>query len=141
MILSADLIALQHGKDPQNLDSPSSKQPLAQYLIMFPAVNLKGKSINRHKFHDLLEIITFSSKVVSKFSVLSLTNYCTSTYKLTAYTGLNSLWSLYMSWQRFKKVLETFSGDFGSGWHDSVTQLLKICQLHVSKMFHMIETG
>lgn len=43
MILSADLMALQHGKDPQNLDSPSSKQPLAQYLIMFPAVNLKGR--------------------------------------------------------------------------------------------------
>lgn len=107
MILSADLIALQHGKDPQNLDSPSSKQPLAQYLIMFPAVNLKGKRINRHKFHDLLEIITFSSKVVSKFSVLSLTNYCTSTYKLTAYTGLNSVWSLYMSWQRFNKVLHS----------------------------------
>ncbi len=38
---------------------------------------------------------------------------------------LNSLW------HRFNKVLETFLRDFGPYWHDSITQLLQICQLHI----------
>ncbi len=29
------------------------------------------------------------------------------------------------------KVLETFLRDFGSYWHDSITQLLQICRLHI----------
>ncbi len=39
--------------------------------------------------------------------------------------GLNS------SWHRFNKVLETFLRDFGPYWHDSITQLLQICLLHI----------
>ncbi len=31
----------------------------------------------------------------------------------------------------FNKVLETFLRDFGPYWHDSITQLLQICQLHI----------
>ncbi len=38
---------------------------------------------------------------------------------------LNSLW------HRFNKVLETFLRDFGPYWHDSITQLLQICRLHI----------
>ncbi len=32
---------------------------------------------------------------------------------------------------RFNKVLETFLRDFGPYWHDSITQLLQICRLHI----------
>ncbi len=35
------------------------------------------------------------------------------------------------SWHRFNKVLETFLRDFGPYWHDSITQLLQICRLHI----------
>ncbi len=35
------------------------------------------------------------------------------------------------SWHRFDKVLETFLRDFGPYWHDSITQLLQICRLHI----------
>ncbi len=38
---------------------------------------------------------------------------------------LNSLWN------RLNKVLETFLRDFGPYWHDSITQLLQICRLHI----------
>ncbi len=34
-----------------------------------------------------------------------------------------------MAW--FNKVLETFLRDFGPYWHDSITQLLQICRLHI----------
>jgi len=50
----------------------------------------------------------------------------------------NSLKSL---WHRFNKVLETFLGDFGPYWHDSITQLLQICRLHIHNVnlpFHHI---
>ncbi len=42
---------------------------------------------------------------------------------------------------RFNKVLETFLRDVGPYWHDSITQLLQICQLHfhdVNLPFHHI---
>ncbi len=42
-----------------------------------------------------------------------------------AFRTLNS------SWHRFNKVLETFLRDFGSYCHDSITQLLQICRLHI----------
>ncbi len=35
------------------------------------------------------------------------------------------------SWHRFNKLLETFLRDFGPYWHDSITQLLQICRLHI----------
>ncbi len=35
------------------------------------------------------------------------------------------------SWHRFNKVLEAFLRDFGPYWHDSITQLLQICRLHI----------
>ncbi len=35
------------------------------------------------------------------------------------------------SWHWFNKVLETFLRDFGPYWHDSITQLLQICRLHI----------
>ncbi len=35
------------------------------------------------------------------------------------------------SWHGFNKVLETFLRDFGPYWHDSITQLLQICRLHI----------
>ncbi len=35
------------------------------------------------------------------------------------------------SWHRFNKVLETLLRDFGPYWHDSITQLLQICRLHI----------
>ncbi len=38
---------------------------------------------------------------------------------------------LHSSWHRFNKVLETFLRDFGPYWHDSITQFLQICQLHI----------
>ncbi len=34
-------------------------------------------------------------------------------------------------WHRFNKVFETFLRDFGPYWHDSITQLLQICRLHI----------
>lgn len=49
----------------------------------------------------------------------------------------NSLKSL---WHRFNKVLETFIRDFGSYCHDSITELLQICQLHLNDaniLFHI----
>ncbi len=45
------------------------------------------------------------------------------------------------SWHRFNKVLETFLRDFGSYWHDSITQFLQICRLHIHDVnlsFHHI---
>ncbi len=45
------------------------------------------------------------------------------------------------SWHRFNKVLETFLRDFGPYWHDSITQLLQICRLHIHDVnlpFHHI---
>ncbi len=54
------------------------------------------------------------------------------------YTLLVPGWTLFClqnclnySWHRFNKVLETFLRDFGPYWHDSITQLLQICQLHI----------
>ncbi len=35
------------------------------------------------------------------------------------------------SWHRFNNVMETFLRDFGPYWHDSITQLLLICRLHI----------
>ncbi len=35
------------------------------------------------------------------------------------------------SWHRFNEVLETLLRDFGPYWHDSITQLLQICRLHI----------
>ncbi len=35
------------------------------------------------------------------------------------------------SWHIFNEVLETFLRDFGSYCHDSITQLLQICRLHI----------
>ncbi len=35
------------------------------------------------------------------------------------------------SWHRFNKVLKTFLRDWGPYWHDSITQLLQICRLHI----------
>ncbi len=43
------------------------------------------------------------------------------------------------SWHRFNKVLETFLRDFCPYWHDSITQLLQICRLHIPKMLYWIE--
>ncbi len=45
------------------------------------------------------------------------------------------------SWHRFNKVLETFLRDFSPYWHDSITQLLQICRLHIHDVnlpFHQI---
>ncbi len=45
------------------------------------------------------------------------------------------------SWHRFNKVLETFLRDFGPYWHDSITQFLQICRLHIHDVnlpFHHI---
>ncbi len=45
------------------------------------------------------------------------------------------------SWNRFNKVLETSLRNFGSYWHDSITQLLHICRLHIHDVnlpFHHI---
>ncbi len=39
--------------------------------------------------------------------------------------------ALILLWHRFNKVLETFPRDFGPYWHDSITQLLQICRLHI----------
>ncbi len=38
---------------------------------------------------------------------------------------------LIYSWHRFNKVLQTFLRDFGPYLHDSITQLLQICRLHI----------
>ncbi len=38
---------------------------------------------------------------------------------------------LHSLWHRFNKVLETFLRDFGPYWHDSITQFLQICRLHI----------
>ncbi len=49
--------------------------------------------------------------------------------------GLNS------SWHRFNKLLETFLRYFGPYWHDSITQLLQVCRLHIHDVnlpFHHI---
>ncbi len=35
------------------------------------------------------------------------------------------------SWHRFNKVLETLLKNFGPYWHDSITQLLQNCRLHI----------
>lgn len=35
------------------------------------------------------------------------------------------------SWQTFNKVLETFLRDLVPFWHESITQLLQICRLHI----------
>ncbi len=67
---------------------------------------------------------------------------CTCTHTLTGnfirYTLLVPGWTpfchqncLNSSWHRFNKVLETFFRDFGPYWHDSITQLLQICRLHI----------
>ncbi len=64
------------------------------------------------------------------------------TYTLTGqfirYTMLVSGWtpfclpnSLNFSGHRLNKVLETFLRYFGPYWHDSITQLLQICRLHM----------
>ena len=37
------------------------------------------------------------------------------------------------SWHRFNKVMETFPRNFGPNWHDGLTQLVQICQLHICK--------
>ncbi len=45
------------------------------------------------------------------------------------------------SWHIFNKVLETFLRDFGPYWHDSKTQFLQICRLHIHDVnlpFHHI---
>ncbi len=45
------------------------------------------------------------------------------------------------SWRRFNKVLETFLRDFGPYCHDSITQFLQICRLHIHDVnlsFHHI---
>ncbi len=74
------------------------------------------------------------------------------TYTLTGhfirYTLLVPGWTsfclqncLNSSWLRFNKVLETFLRDFGPYWHDSITQLLQICRLHIHDVnlpFHHI---
>ena len=63
-------------------------------------------------------------------------------YKLTGhlirYTLLVKAWNpfclqncLNSSRDTFNKVLETFLRDFGPYWHDSITQLLQICRLHI----------
>ncbi len=48
---------------------------------------------------------------------------------------------LHSLWHRFNKVLETFLRDGGPYWHDSITQLLQICRLHIHDVnlsFHHI---
>ncbi len=35
------------------------------------------------------------------------------------------------SWHRFNKMLEIFLRYFGPYWHESITQLLQICRLHI----------
>ncbi|AWO96124.1 Kinesin-like protein, partial [Scophthalmus maximus] len=54
------------------------------------------------------------------------------------YTLLVKVWTpfclqncLNSSWHTFNKVLETFLRDFGPYRHDSITQLLQICRLHI----------
>ncbi len=45
------------------------------------------------------------------------------------------------SLHRLNKVLEAFVRDFGPYWHDSITQLLQICRLHIHDVnlpFHHI---
>ncbi len=44
-------------------------------------------------------------------------------------------------WHRINKVLETYLRYFGPYWHDSITQLLHICPLHIhdaNLLFHHI---
>ncbi len=66
----------------------------------------------------------------------------THTHTLTGhfirYTLLVLGWTLFFlqnclnsPWNRFNKMLETFLRDFGPYWHDSITQLLQICRLHI----------
>ncbi len=69
---------------------------------------------------------------------------CVYIYTLYIYTG----WTLFClqnclnsSWHRFNEVLETFFWDFGPYWHESITQLLQICRLHIHDVnlpFHHI---
>ncbi len=67
---------------------------------------------------------------------------CVCAYTLTGqfirYTLLVPGWTLFClqncfnsSWHRLNKVLETLLRDFGPYWHDSITQLLQICRLHI----------
>ncbi len=74
--------------------------------------------------------------------VWSEANPTEAVYSLTGhfirYTSLEPGWThfclqncLNSSWHRFNKVLETFLRDFGPYLHDSITQLLQICRLHI----------
>ncbi len=73
---------------------------------------------------------------------------CTLTGHFIRYTLLVRVWTpfclqncLNSSWHRFNKVLETFLRDFGPYCHDSITQLLQICRLHIHDVnlsFHHI---
>ncbi len=68
----------------------------------------------------------------------ALTYICTLTGHFIRYTLLEPGWTpfclqncLNSLWHRFNKVLEIFLRDFVPYWHDSITQLLQFCRLHI----------
>ncbi len=76
-------------------------------------------------------------KFINNFSIKSYNSIHTGHFigPLCLQNCLNS------SCHRFNKVLETFLRDFGSYYHDSITQLLQICRLHIHDVnlsFHHI---
>ncbi len=86
-------------------------------------VSKLGKLQNMKKKTSILAEITDSYTLTGPFI-----RYTLLVPGWTPFCILNCLNSL---WHRFNKVLERFLRDFGSYLHESITQLLQICQLHI----------
>ncbi len=101
------------------------------------------KIMNTYWFYFILWLKQASIKI-KKHIHIHIYIYYTHTHTHThtghfiRYTVLIQSWTHFClqncfnsSWHRFNKVLETFLRDFDPYWHDSITQLLQICRLHI----------
>jgi len=84
-------------------------------------------------FHSLLWSYLPRGPIILTMTVYTLTgHFITYTLLVRGLTPFCCLQNcLNYLWHRFSKVLETLLRDFGPYWHDSITQLLQICRLHI----------
>ncbi len=88
-----------------------------------------------------LTVCGMDNCAVRIYCISSLVTFIRYTFLVPDWTPFSLQNCLNSSWHRFNKVLETFLRDFGPYWHDSITQWLQICRLHihdVNLLFHHI---
>ncbi len=114
----------------------NTKQVKSFFFLLWFELNKPIKQVSNidHEQHITITKMHFSQNIKSILAFKAFFFAC----HFIGYTLLVPSWThfslqncLNSSWHKFNKVLETFLRDVGPYWHESITQLLQIYQLHI----------